>query len=96
MIIPTLTYCPLISIHINYTQKMKIERLENRGMKVISNRNLTVPKIELIQRKRCCVNVYKCIQGFIFGVANGEFRRGLIQISPKFARASIPLSYFLF
>ena len=33
-------------------------------------------------------------QGFTFGVANGEFRRGLIQISPKFAGASIPLSYF--
>ena len=61
MIVPTLTYCPLVTIHVNNTQKVKIDRLENRAAKIISNRDIVIPKTELIQRKQCCVYVFKCL-----------------------------------
>ena len=63
MIIPTLTYCPLVTSCINNTLFGKVEDLEKRVNRIISTNNKDeIPKIATIYIKRCCAYVYKSIK----------------------------------
>ena len=64
MIVPVLTYSPLVTMNVNNTEKEKILSLENRARKIISPHNdVVIPKVLEIVRKRCCVYAYKCLHG---------------------------------
>ena len=63
MIIPTLTYCPLVTSCINNTLLGKVEDLETRVNRIISTNNEDeIPKIATIYKKRCCAYVYKSVK----------------------------------
>ena len=63
MIIPLLTYCPLVTSCMSNTLNTSLERLESRACRITSGASLThIPKISNIHRKRCCTYVYKCLQ----------------------------------
>ena len=60
MIIPTLTYCPLVTSCVSNTLLGKVEYLEGRARKIISS---DIPSITAIYKKRLCTYVYKCLNG---------------------------------
>ena len=63
MIVPLLTYCPLIISHLNQTQRDKIIRLESRAQKIVCKWDVVhFPKVAKIQQKPCLSYVYKCIR----------------------------------
>ena len=60
MIIPTMTYCPLVtSSSFTLTQLAHLARLENRAKKIIGNEDL--PSVENIHLKRIVTFVFKCL-----------------------------------
>ena len=95
MIIPTLTYCPLVTSCVNNTLLRKVEDLEKRVYKIIStNTEDEIPKITSIYKKRCCSYVYKCVKNDVcknfqhyFNVVNscyGTHNKGILIRLPKF------------
>ena len=64
MVIPTLTYCPLVTSCVSHTLINRLEHLEQRARKIISIQNATeIPSIISIFRKRSCTFVFKCLTG---------------------------------
>lgn len=64
MVIPTLTYCPVITACVNDTLLRKVEILEKRAQRIISVRKeFKIPSIAAILKKRCCTLVFKCLKG---------------------------------
>ena len=94
MIVPLLTYCPLVTSCMTNTLNLNLERLEIRAARIISADITTrIPKVSNIHRKRCCTFVYRCLQqdvceNFInyFEVVSGRIKtrnQGLLIRLPK-------------
>ena len=73
MVIPLLTYCPMVITPSIEKQKRKLNILENRARKIIG-RNFITPDITTIMRKRCCVQVFRSLNGNICENFNSYFQ----------------------
>ena len=83
MIIPTLTYCPLITSFISETSNKHLKRLEKRASDIISRVNPALPDVATIKRKRCCVYVHKCLKGDVCANFKGYFKPLLSNINTR-------------
>ena len=65
MILPILLYCSNMKISIPDSQKLKIEKVQHRALKIINGRHgrITFPAIKAIKDKRCAIEVFKCVHG---------------------------------
>ena len=58
MIVPLLTYCPLITSCMSNTLDLNLERLEKRAFRIIAADTTRLSKISNIHPKRCCTYVF--------------------------------------
>ena len=65
MILPIFLYCSNINIGILDSLKSKLEKLQNRVMKIINGHKgkISLPSRNLVRNKRCALEVFKCLNG---------------------------------
>ena len=66
MVVPTLTYCSLVNLNLNNTQKSKLLSLQNRASEIIYDKSATkepVASIDGLRKSQACLFVRKCIKG---------------------------------
>ena len=84
MIIPIFTYCSIVTSISNKTHNEKIKRFEKRAKEIIYGPNIprkNTTTIELLGRKRLCLQVFNCLSGNVcenfksyFELTNNETR----------------------
>ena len=62
IILPILTYCPLVNLSTSETCNDHLKRLERRAKSIVFRTLPDFPDVATINRKRCCIFVYKCLK----------------------------------
>ena len=63
MIIPTLTYCPLVTSCVSNTLLDRVATVETRARRIINCHKLTsnIPSVNTIFKKQCCTYVFRIL-----------------------------------
>ena len=70
MVIPLLTYCPVVTACVSDSLFSRVEMLEKRAQRIVSIRKVVkIPSIASIIEKRCCTLVFKCLKGEVVQIS---------------------------
>lgn len=75
MVLPVMTYCCLVSLHLTTTQKNKLASLDRRARKIINNDNEMTISILQLQERHACKFVRKCLDQTICDNFHGYFAK---------------------
>lgn len=76
LVLPLFTYCSIITCNTTNTYKEKLRNMEARARRIISKNNrIQLPSIEIIMKKRLCLEVFKVLNNMGNENFNGYFKK---------------------